>query len=189
MKTIVVNSQDLGDVGTIDTYQTFPGDAVCDNLVDFYNEDKGTAYTVDDFEWDFDIDQIVKDFAKLRAKTLEEDADVIQSVKVLGTYSPKEYNYQTDSADFEITYDEQTVYDYIEEHAAEYTDWYRSSGWYRATEYIDDEEYREKNREIARLDYYLNKILDHDTEYYAVAEQEFDIYYNNVTMKLNKETK
>lgn len=187
MKTIIVNSQDLGDVATIDTYQTFTGDQVDENLVDFYNEDKGTDYTPDDFEWDYDMTGIVKDLAKLRAKALEQDSDVIQSVKVVGTYSPKEYNYQTDSADFEITYDEQTVYDYIEKHATEYAEWYKDSGWYSATEWRDDDEHKEQNRETARLAYYLNKTMDHDTAYYALAEYEYDIYYEHITMKLNKE--
>lgn len=188
MKTIIVNSQDLGDVATIDTYQTFTGDQVDENLVDFYNEDKGTDYTPDDFEWDYDMAGVVKELAELRAKTLEQDSDAIQSVKVVRTYSPKEYNFQTDSADFEITYNEQTVDDYIKEHATEYDNWYHESGWYGVTEWRDDDDERkEENRETARLYYYLNKTLDHDDAYYALAEHEYDIYYEHITMKLNKE--
>lgn len=189
MKTITVNSQDLGDAGTIDTYGVFDGNHADEMLINDYNEEHGTNYDYDDFEWDYNHDQIVKDLAELRAKTLEDDVDVLQSVEVVETGSPREYNFSTDWADFEITYNEEAVEKYIKDNQEEYDKWYRNSGWYGATEWRDDDDKRkEENIEISKLDYYLNHeaYKTWDDTYYPVAEQESEIYYNNTKMELKE---
>ena len=114
MTTLRVNSQDLGEAGTIDTYTMYRGDDTDDMLINEYNEEHNTDYNYDDFEWDYNNKQIVKDFAELRAEMLESD-DAINSVKVLEPGSPKEYNYSTDWADFEIDYKERVVDDFCHE--------------------------------------------------------------------------
>lgn len=188
MKTIIVNSQDLGYVATIDTYQTFNGDIVDEQMIEDYNEEHGTDYNYDDFEWDYDHKQIVKELAERRASFLENESDAIQKCVTLSTGSPREYNFSTDYGMFEITYDEDKVNDYIKEHKEEYEDWYRDSGWYSVTEWRDDDDKRKaENIEMAHLDYYLNKTIDNDTAYYALAEYENEIYWENTNMKLIKE--
>lgn len=190
MKTLTINSQDLGDVATIDTYQTFTGDQADENLISYYNEEHNTDYDYDDFEWDYDHAQIVKDFAKRRAEFLESESPAIHKCVPVSTGSPREYNYSTDYAMFEIDYDDDLVEKFIKENQEAYDKFYRNSGWYSHTEWRDDaDEQKAENIEMSKLDYYLNKTIDHDTAYYAVAEHEYEIYENNTTMKLKDNNK
>ena len=164
MKTITVNSQDLGDVATIDTYAMFKGDTVDEDLINWYNENHNTDYSYDDFEWDYDHAQIVKDLAKRRAEFLENESPAIHKCVPTTTGSPREYNFSTDYAMFEITYDEDIVENFIKENQEDYDRFYRDSGWYSHTEWRDDDDpHKAENIEISKLDYYLNKTIDQDT--------------------------
>lgn len=187
MRTITINSQDLGEVGTIDTYQTFTGDQADENLISYYNEEHNTDYDYDDFEWEYDHAQIVSDLAERRSEFLESESPAIYKCIPVGTGSPREYNFSTDYAMFEITYDEDIVWGYIKEHKEDYDTFYRDSGWYSHTEWRDDDDpQKAENVEMSMLDYYLNKTIDHDTAYYALAEYEYEIYENNTTMTLKE---
>lgn len=188
MATILVNSQDLGDAGTIDTYTMYSGDGVDDQLIAEYNEEHHTDYNYDDFDWNYDHEQIVKALADLRAEALQRDVDIINYVKVLGTGSPREYNFSTDWATFEIDYDEDAVEKYIKDTQEEYDKWYRDSGWYSATEWRDDGPRKDEYRQTAKLSYYLNHKVYPQFEdwYYALADDEMEIYYENTTMTLQK---
>lgn len=187
MKTLTINSQDLGEVATIDTYQTFAGDQADENLISYYNEEHNTDYNYDDFEWDYDHQSIVSDLAKKRSEFLESESPAIHKCVPVSTGSPREYNYSTDYAMFEITYDDDLVEKFIKENQEDYNKFYRDSGWYSHTEWRDDDDkQKEENMAISKLDYYLNKTIDHDTAYYALAEYEYEIYENNTTMKLKK---
>lgn len=187
MKTLTINSQDLGEVATIDTYQTFAGDQADENLISYYNEEHNTDYNYDDFEWDYDHQSIVSDLAKKRSEFLESESPAIHKCVPVSTGSPREYNFSTDYAMFEIDYDDDLVEKFIKENQEDYDKFYRDSGWYSHTEWRDDaDEQKAENIEMSKLDYYLNKTIDHDTAYYAVAEYEYEIYENNTTMKLNK---
>lgn len=190
MRTIIVNSQDLGDVATIDTYTMFNGGNVDEMLIGDYNEEHNTDYDYDDFEWDYDHAQIVKDFAKRRAEFLESESPAIHKCVPTTTGSPREYNFSTDYAVFEITYDDDLVEKFIKENQEGYNKFYRDSGWYSHTEWRDDDdEQKAENIEISKLDYYLNKTIDHDTAYYALAEDEYEVYMNNTTMTLKDNNK
>ena len=187
MKTIVMNSQDLGRAGTIDTYQTFDGNGVEDIFVEDYNEEHGTGYTTDDFEWNYNWDNIVKCLAETRARALVNDSPAIQDVKVLKVGSPKYYNYSTDWARFEITYDDDKVNDYIEKNAEDYKEW-RSRNWATTIDWREEKDEKDKLEEMSRLDYFLNKTTyDYDEGWYwAVAEYEREIYMENLTMELRE---
>lgn len=187
MRTIVVNSQDLGEVATIDTYGMFTGDQADENLVEDYNERNNTSYEWDDFEWDYDHDNIVREFAKIRAEFLEQSSDALKSVEVVSTGSPREYNFSTDYAMFEIDYDEGIVESFVKENQADYDRFYRESGWAAHTEWREDTDKRKaENIECAKLDYYLNKTIDREEAYYALAEEEYRIYEENTKMTLKE---
>lgn len=186
MKTIKMNSQDLGLVGTIDTYQTYKGDSSDDYLIGVYNEEHGTDYGYDDFEWEYDLEQIVKDLAEVRAKRLEEDNSAVSCVKVVKTGSPQFYNYGTDWAIFEITYDDKKVEDYIEEHADDYKQWRVQANWAYNIDWREEGDKKKELEEMAKLSYFLNKTTyDYDEGwYYALAEDETGIYVENTKMGL-----
>lgn len=192
MSTITVNSQDLGNAGTIDTYGIYKGEGVDEQIIDDYNEEHNTDYSYDDFDWNYDHKQIVKDLAEYRAKALENDVGIIHSVKVLETGSPREYNFSTDWAMFEIDYDEDEVEKYVKDTKEKYDGWYRDSGWYSSTEWRDDDDPRRaENIRIAKLDYYLNTkaLPEFDDWYWSVAEHESEIYINNTEVTLKKDNK
>lgn len=187
MRTITINSQDLGEAATIDTYCMFNGDQADDDLIDYYNEEHNTDYNYDDFEWKYDHAQIVSDLAERRSEFLESESPAIHKCIPVGTGSPREYNFSTDYAMFEITYDDDLVENFIKENQEDYDTFYRGSGWYSHTEWRDDDDpQKAENVEISKLDYYLNKTIDHDTAYYALAEYEYEIYENNTTMTLKE---
>ena len=185
MRILTINNQDLGDVATIDTYQTFTCDQVDESLINYYNEEHGTNYDYDDFEWDYDHAQIVKELAERRAEFLEGESPAIHKCVPVSTGSPREYNYSTDYAMFEIDYDDDLVEKFVKENQEDYAKFYRNSGWYSHTEWRDDDdEQRAENIAISKLDYYLNKTIDRDTAYYALAEYAYEIYENNTKMIL-----
>lgn len=192
MSTITVNNQDLGDAATIDTYNVYDGQHEDEYYIEWYNEEHHTDYDYDDFEWDYNHAQIVKDLAELRASALENDVDIIHSVKVLETGSPREYNFSTDWATLEIDYDEDEVEKYAKDTKEKYDEWFKDSGWYYNTSWRDDDDPRKaENIRIAKLDYYLNTkaLPNFDDWYWSVAEHESEIYSNNtkVTLKENHE--
>lgn len=173
---IIVNSQDLGYAGSIDGYQTFDGTGVDDWIIDSYNEAHGTDYSYDDFEWDYDNAGIVKDLATERARLLQDEVDIIKSVKVVATGSPKYYNYSTDWADFEIDYNSNAVDVYIYQHPEEWSDFYRRN-WYSTIEWRDDGEKKSRLLQIARLHFYLHHFWEeHWEDYDPLHEVESDIY-------------
>lgn len=190
MRTLTINSQDLGEVATIDTYCMFNGETVDDMLIEDYNEEHNTDYNYDDFEWDYDHAQIVKDLAERRAEFLESESPAIHKCVSVSTGSPREYNFSTDYAMFEITYGDDLVEKFIKENQEDYDKFYRDSGWHEHTEWRDDDdEQKEENIAISKLDYYLNKTIDHDTAYYALADYEQEIYENNTKMTLKNNNK
>ena len=189
MTTLKVNSQDLGEAGTIDTYAMYSGDDTDDMLINEYNEEHNTDYNYDDFEWDYDNKQIVKDFAELRAKILESD-DAINSVKVLETGSPKEYNYSTDWADFEIDYNERVVDDFCHERESEkFSEYYGESGWQSTVKAKEDDDDKDRLYKIAMLSFYLNNkaFLTWEDKHYPMFERELEIYCENTKMTLRKD--
>lgn len=189
MTTLKVNSQDLGEAGTVDTYAMYSGDDTDDMLINEYNEEHNTDYNYDDFEWDYDSKQIVKEFAELRAKILESD-DAINSVKVLETGSPKEYNYSTDWADFEIDYNERVVDDFCHERESEkFSQYYGESGWQSTVAAKEDDDDKDRLYKIAMLSFYLNNkaFPTWEDKHYPMFERESEIYWENTKMTLGKD--
>ena len=192
MSTITVNNQDLGDAATIDTYGVYKGENEDEMYIDWYNEEHHTNYDYDDFEWDYNHAQIVKELAEYRAKALENDVDIIHSVKVLETGSPREYNFSTDWATLEIDYDEDEVEKYVKDTKEKYDEWFKDSGWYYNTNWRDDDDPRKaENIRISKLEYYLNTkaLPNFEDWYWSVAEYESEIYSNNTKATLKKDNK
>ena len=107
MQKITLNSQDTPF--TIDMYQTFNGDTETEQMIEYYNEENKTELDYDDFYWKFNKQAIANDIANASVEYINTNVldDVIKSVKRADTetYSPKFYNYQTDSYDAIYTID------------------------------------------------------------------------------------
>lgn len=87
----------------------------------FYTTDTYGTFSIDllDESWfeesEFDHDGFMKSLAVLHAGIIEDvlPAGGIKSVKVVGTTSPREYNFATDQVDLEIDLDVKELYRYL----------------------------------------------------------------------------
>lgn len=190
LKTIQINNQDLGLGATIDTYGTFDGELIDDELIDDYNETHGVSLCYDDFEWEYDHKQIVAEIAEARAKELVEDVDCIESIKVLRSGSPAYYNFTTDWFVGEYTIDLDKLEKTISEHKKEFEPWYQEH-WVITVENSRNDEEKAESLIMAKLDFIINNVV-HDSNY--VGEEAFnnlceavdEIYLNNTKMELKE---
>ena len=67
---IKINNQDTKY--TIDSYQTFTNDSYIEQELEYYNEINNTNLDYDDFDWDYDMQAINKDFADLSFEYLKD---------------------------------------------------------------------------------------------------------------------
>ena len=181
---ITVNSQDLGYAGNIDTYQTFTGEGTDEMIIQSYNEEHDTDYGYDDFEWDYDHAEIVRDLATKRAILLETEAPAINSVKVKSTGSPREYNFSTDYAMFEIDYDEDMVEKFVDQDFNKWHEFYHDSGWWPQISWREDTEETRDLIRMAKLNYYLNDFYRKNWEDYdPLYDEESGIYLEHTRCK------
>lgn len=90
----------------------------------------GTWYEFDDESLDFPLDTIYKvhykdymeEVAKSHCSELT-DSDIIESIKFKSVWSPREYNFQNDEVDIEITYNEVELLQAIEEYNDSWSEW------------------------------------------------------------------
>ena len=188
---LVINSQDLGTIGSIDTYGMFTGDSVDESLINLYNEEHGTDYGYNQFEWSHDHENIVKDLAECSRNWLVDNVvgSVVKEIgHIEGTFSPREYNFQTDSWEAEWTIDEQALADYIEKNKADYDAWYAQNSW---KEHIDWRENDDPKKQeliiLAQLQFYLEHEFDSESYNYYMWEMEFDIYAEHTDMECLEE--
>lgn len=185
---LTVNSQDLGDAGSIDTYNQFTGGDIDEQIMQFYNEEHGTDYDYDDFEWNYEHAEIVKDLATERAHLLESEVPAFKSVKVKSTGSPREYNFSTDYAMFEIDYDEDMVEKFVGQDFNKWHEFYHDSGWWSTISWREDTEETRDLIRMAKLNYYLNAFYrEHWDDFDPLYDRESDIYWEHTRCKLNGE--
>jgi len=99
---------------TVDMYQTFTSDHTEEYMLEQYNEAcKPDTHTdtyidtqleYDHFDWNYNMQAVLKGLAEASIELIKEYADkaIIQNITVIGTDSPKEYNYSTDGYSMEI---------------------------------------------------------------------------------------
>lgn len=193
MRTLCINNQDLGDIVSIDTYQMFRGDSADEMLMSIYNNEHGTDYWYDNFEWEYDHKQIVKDLANASRK-FHLDNTLGPVVKNIGeielTGSPKEYNFSTDYYECKWEIDEQALETFIERNQADFEQYYRDSGWAEHTEWReDDDPQKAENILIAKLAFYLQRLYENADSYNEYMwEVETDIYLDNTKMFCKEES-
>lgn len=180
---IRINSQDLGEIGSIDTNNLFNGESADNAYIEYYNDEHDTDYTYDNFEWSYDHEQIVKELAESSREWLLDNVvgKVVLGIgEILGTYSPKEYNFATDSWESEWDIDEKELRKYIETNAESYKNWYNDNSWKEHIEWRDDADPKKRELEIcAMLEFYLANEFSADAYKESMWELEFDIYSEN----------
>lgn len=113
-KTEIVGTYDLPY--TIDWYQTFPPEYMYESYTcdDDWNEQD---------DWRVDYKKYIEMLAWKCADYIWENHDAITKTKVISTYSPKYYNYTTDSAEIEIEYDSEVVDTFIKDNEQIFFTW------------------------------------------------------------------
>ena len=99
--TLDISSNTLPGV-TVDTYQTFTGDSSDEMFLEGQTEN-GESGEWDDYDWTYDNDAIHRGLAEASIEAIVDQfckpggAEIIQSIELLSTWSPREYNFKTDS--------------------------------------------------------------------------------------------
>lgn len=186
---LTVNSQDLGHAASVDTYGQFTGSDVDEQIIQSYNDEHGTDYNYDDFDWEYDHANIVKDLATERAALLETEVPAFKSVTVETTGSPREYNFSTDYAMFEIDYDEDMVEQFVTDNTDLWNEFYHDSGWWSQISWRDDNEETRDLVRMAKLNFYLDDFYrKHWEDYDPLYDIEYSVYFEHTRCKLdNKE--
>jgi hypothetical protein len=108
---------------TIDTYSTFDLEGHEDQEIYNYNEENGTSYTYDDFNWSYDHKGLVKQLANnwLDLTKFNILDDVILAITPDGEpWSPREYNFTTDDQNINFLVDYNKLVAYIEANREHY---------------------------------------------------------------------
>ena len=183
---LTINSQDLGNIGTIDTYNCFTSSSAEDCLIDYYNQEHDTDYTYDNFEWDVDFSQVRDELASASKSWLVENVlgKIVKNIgEITGTFSPSYYNFQTDSWEAEWDIDEIELAKYIDNHKEDYGVWYRDSSWAEHTDWRDDDDPKKTtNTIIAMLGFWLKTEFSSDYYMDYMYERSFEIWDENLTM-------
>lgn len=107
---------------TIDTYSTFTTDHAEEYLLEAMREENPDI-VYDDIDWNYDHEGHIQALAENCVALMNKNIcdNVIKSITLNGkAYSPKEYNFTTDNAPISITYNEEALAVYIEEHREKY---------------------------------------------------------------------
>ena len=95
---------------TLDTYSTFLSNDHEESEIDNYNEEHGTDYNYDDFDWTYDHKKLVKMLFDNCIELMRDNCidDIVLAIEPNGEpTSPREYNFSTDKGwiDFEVDHE------------------------------------------------------------------------------------
>jgi hypothetical protein len=185
----IVLDSNLLPVLNIDTYQCFNGDSWVESEIEHFMEETGKDLDYDDFEWQYDHAGIVKALAEASAETVLDQLasdGVITGVDVQSVYSPREYNFATDSYRALWTVNLSKLDQWCKESAfdpdAFATEHYSSYDGFISFVPAMLEDDREGTVIWLKIDAYLRSEYDEERSFYNVAEAEWEAYSNNVTV-------
>lgn len=178
-----------------DTYQMFNGDSWNESEIEYHSEETGRDLGYDDFNWDYDHRGIVRGLADEAANWIAEtlwDAGLnsVADVRVVDTWSPQFYNFQSDGFEVEITCDPAELrgltpeFD-VDSWASEH---YRSYDGFMSfvTSRMNDDDQRAGYDAEFRVESLLaaNDPYDNREWVMRLAEAEWEIYSENVRVEI-----
>ena len=161
---------------TIDMYQIFNGDNETEQAIEYYNDNNNSNHDYDDFDWNFDTVAIREQLAAASLKYLNDNTldDVILSIESEGSYSPKFYNYQTDSYSMSLEISLDNLNLFINGNKKEYNNWKDNQTYWIEENDID-----------SFLLYYIESKKDDNDDYlYHMHEIANEFWSENTTMTL-----
>lgn len=166
--------------------------------IDSYNQEYDTDYGYDDWEYDYQqyAQDVCKKFVEVFEEKIKEVFPAIQSIKMEGIASPKEYNFMNDSINIEVECTDAitaSIIKYLNDHPKEWEDYlakrYTSCSGFISSYPNYPEGWAECTNNYTELNsHYLGSILEFvcqveddldefDDFYYAVMEM--NIYVSN----------
>ena len=163
-----------------DMYHTYNGDWWTERFLENMEED-GQPSDYDDYDWEYDSSAACMKLSQAGAQDVVDQLSawgIIRSVEVTSTWSPREYNFTTDSYKATWEFDADKLDEWAAENnfnAAEYVKQYHSSysGFMSFVEdWIEDERYIEGTTQWLKLAAYLRAELDENQQRIAMQEVE-----------------
>jgi len=183
-----VSSNTLPGV-TVDTYQTFTGDSSDQNFLDYQSE-QGEPSDYDDYDWDYDNAAVHRELAEASIEAIIAQLGgkgVIESIELTSTWSPKEYNFKTDSYNALYTIDPAKLEEWadenfkLEEYLKEYHQSYDGYADFVGM-YLEDPETQWGTLIWLKLAAYVRAELDGEAYMNYMCEREGEIWSNNTTV-------
>ena len=178
MQKIQIDNRDTDNIH-IDTYQMLTGEGADESTIDYERDErKDDSLTYDSFDWTYDHKQIVKAFALESISILENnvDKDIISSITLESTSSPRFYNYTTDGYVMNVTYNLVKLNEYVTANykaIKEKADGYSDSN-------VD------ANMLHAGICHLFDNCMSKDDYNMSIWEVESEVYMNNTTYELLK---
>ena len=186
-KKLQVNNQNTPF--TIDMYQTFTCESNDDSMVYYYNSENDTELDYDSFDWEYDTEKVHQGLARASIDWLIDNLDenIILNISLDGVYSPKFYNYETDSYTATYEIDSEKFTEYMKKNVASYHAWIEGQSYYINTIQADD--ITTENLEDDMLSFYLESYMTEETreDYFMVMhEVSCELWSENTSMILIK---
>ena len=174
-----------------DTYHLFNGDYEDERTLEWYGEETGLDIQWDDLDWDYNHSEIVRDLAEscmnwIAATLMEAGLESVTDVKLLDTWSPREYNFTSDGFEMEFTCDPEELRELtqdfdVDEWAAKY---YRSYDGFMSfvTGRMNDPEWRAQYDGEFRIQSLLMAQNESESWWLSVLEDVTEAYMNNTVV-------
>lgn len=181
-----------------DTYQRWSSDSHDFHILEYYAEEVGERIEWDDLEWEYNHSETVRKLSEVVADwvagtMMELGLYSVTSVKVTDSWSPREYNFQSDGFEMEFLCDLDELLELsegfdVDEWAKEnYTS--RSGFISFVPSRLEEEDWRVQYDLEFRVEYVLSKFLESDeAEYYDAYEYSLDEEADEIYMKTVKVT-
>lgn len=180
--TIEIDNRDTQNVH-IDTYGYFTSESYDECELENLREDYGDV-DYDDFEWEYNHENIVKDLADSSIEVIEqamkytEYAEIITAIELVRSFSPRYYNYTTDGYKMNVTYNATKLHEYMSSHYDEIVK--------IASDYST--EINDNDRIYATIVHILDNCISSDDYNMAMCENVHEIYSENTTITKVKQS-
>ena len=176
-----------------DTYHLFDGDSLDSDILDWYREESELDIEWNDLDWTYNHPQIVRSLAEscmdwIAATLMEAGLESMTDVKLLDSWSPREYNFTSDGFEMEFKCDPKELRDLTKgfdvdawamEHYSSYDGFYSY-----VTGRLTDPEWRAGYDGEFRVQSLLMAHEDKDVPWWvSVVEDASEIYMNNTTVE------
>lgn len=169
-------------IAHIDTYSVFTGESFEEYELEYLREIyEDSTLDYDSFEWTYNHEAIVKELAIQSIGIIENelrhsDIDVIESIELEESFSPRFYNYTTDGYRMTVTHNALRLHEYMAKH---YSAILEIAKGYQAYE----SDITDDDRIYATIVHIINNVLEEESYMLEMFEHVHEIYSNNTKIE------